>query len=102
MHIPPDLQELGVDPATHVPRFCDFDIFETFNLLKAHSTPPHRLLPSKTALTTAPTLTGDSQRCILIVLKLPAHAQWQHWQRSRCSRLSDLLSYLISYLIQVA
>jgi len=44
--------------------------------------PKYALTPSKTALTTGPT-----QVIVRCILKLPAHARWQHWQRSRCSRL---------------
>ena len=48
--------------------FRDFDTFSTFK------GPQYAPTPSKTALTTAPT-SGDSQ---VHILKLPAHAQWQH------------------------
>jgi len=63
------------DPATHV---FAISIFSTFK------GPQYALTPSKTALTTAPT-----QVIVRCILKLPAHAQWQHWQRSRaCARLA--------------
>ena len=64
--------DLGDPATTHVFAILIFSTFKG---------PQYALTPSKTALTTAPT-----QVIVRCILKLPAHAQWQHWQRSRCSR----------------
>ena len=85
MHYLPDtplrlarrVPDLGAQQRT----FRDFDTFSTFK------GPQYAPTPSKTALTTAPT-----QVIVRCILKLPAHAQWQHWQRSRCSRWGMLLT----------
>ena len=74
-HAPHSRDMRGVVQTSVTQQRFAISIFSTFK------GPQYALTPSKTALTTAPT-----QVIVRCILKLPAHAQWQHWQRSRCSR----------------